>query len=179
MVSRATKSCRRLLFLCGFNALSRKKITYPNLSSAMRPVPHSDKLPVPTSPASKDLLHQMKKCLQENILTSRSLSEDNVSLYSAASDNEPYLITQEDMNDLARDLHLSKQQSELLASQLKQNLVKADIKIISFSTQNKDFASFFNMNNRLCYCTNISGLLAFLGFPQSHRLVSFHRLFQV
>ena len=35
---------------------SRKKIKYPNFRPAMRPVPHSDDLPVPTPPVNKDLL---------------------------------------------------------------------------------------------------------------------------
>ena len=39
-----------------FNASYRKKIKYPNLRSAMRPVPHSDYLPVATPPVNKDLL---------------------------------------------------------------------------------------------------------------------------
>ena len=42
--------------ITGFNASSRKKIKYPNLRSAMRPVPHSDDLPVPTPLVNKDLL---------------------------------------------------------------------------------------------------------------------------
>ena len=42
--------------ITGFNASSRKKIKYPNLRSAMRPVPHSDDLPVPTPPLNKDFL---------------------------------------------------------------------------------------------------------------------------
>ena len=42
--------------ITGFNASSRKKIKYPNLRSAMRPITHSDNLPVPTPPVNKDLL---------------------------------------------------------------------------------------------------------------------------
>ena len=58
------------------------------------------------------------------------------------------MITQEDLNDLARDLYLSKQQSELLASRLKQwNLVQEDVRITSFRNRNKDLASFFDMEN--------------------------------
>ena len=38
--------------ITGFNASFEKKIKYPNLRSAMRPVPHSDDLPVPTPPIS-------------------------------------------------------------------------------------------------------------------------------
>ena len=47
--------------ITGFNASSRKMIKYPNLRSAMRPVPHSDDLPVPTPPVNKDLLSNLKE----------------------------------------------------------------------------------------------------------------------
>ena len=94
--------------ITGFNVSSRKKIKYPNLRSAMRPVPHSDDLPVPTPPVNKDLLSSSdEKCLQGRILP----LEDIGSTYSGTSGKEPHWITQEDLNDLARDLYLSKQQS--------------------------------------------------------------------
>ena len=64
--------------------------------------------------------------------------EDIESTYSGTSGNEPHWITQEDLNDLARDLYPSKQQSELLASRLKQwNLVQEDARITSFRNRNK------------------------------------------
>ena len=63
---------------------------------------------------------------------------------------------------------LSKQQSELLASQLKQwNLVQEDVRITSFRNRNKDLASFFGMENKLCYCTNIPGLFTSLDLPHN------------
>ena len=42
----------------GFTASSRKKINNPNLPSAMRPVPYTDGLPIPTPPVVKDLLFE-------------------------------------------------------------------------------------------------------------------------
>ena len=64
--------------------------------------------------------------------------EDIESTYSGTSGNEPHWITQEDLNDLARDLYLSKQQSGLLASRLKQwNPVQEDVRITSFRNRNK------------------------------------------
>ena len=33
--------------IAGFNKKARHKISYPNLDSAIRPVPHSDEVPVP------------------------------------------------------------------------------------------------------------------------------------
>ena len=76
--------------------------------------------------------------------------EDTESTYSGTSGNESHRITQEDLNDLARDLYLSKQQSLILASRLKQwNLVQEDVRITNFWNRNKDLASFFDMENTL------------------------------
>ena len=67
----------------GFNGSSRKKIKYPNLQSAMRPVPHSDDLPVPTPPVNKDLLSSSDEEMpsREDSVESISL-EDIESTYS-------------------------------------------------------------------------------------------------
>ena len=120
--------------ITGFNASSRKKIQYPNLRSAMRPVPHSDDLPVSTPPVNKDLLSSS----DEEMPSREDSLEDIESTYSGTSSNELHWIMQEDLNDLARDLYLSKQQSELLASRLKQwNLVQEDVRITSFRNRNK------------------------------------------
>ena len=155
--------------ITGFNASSRKKIKYPNLRSAMRPVPHSDGLPVPTPPANKDLLSSSDEEMPSREDSAESISlKDIESTYSGTSGNEPHWIMQEDLNDLAHDLYLSKQQSELLTSRLKQwNLVQEDVRITSFRNQNKDLASFINMENELCYCTNIPGLFTSLGLPHN------------
>ena len=100
--------------ITGFNASSRKKIKYSNLWSAMRPVPHSDDLPVPTPPVNKDLLSSSDEEMPSREDSAESISlEDIESTYLGTSGNESHWITQEDLNDLARDLYLSKQQSEL------------------------------------------------------------------
>ena len=152
-----------------FNASSRKKIKYPNLRYSMRSVPHSDDLPVPTPPVNKDLLSSSDEEMPSRKDSAESISlEDIESPFSGTSGNEPHWITQEDLNDLARDLCLSKQQSELLASRLKQwNLVQEDVRIASFRNRNKDLASFFDMENKLCYCTNIPDLFTSLGLPHN------------
>ena len=124
----------------------------------MRPVPHSDDLPVPTPPVNKDLLSSLDEEMLSREDSGESItSEDIESTYSGTSGNEPHWITQEDLNDLARDLYLSKQQSELFASRLKQwNLVQEHVRITSF-----------DMENKLCYCTNIPGLFTSLGLPHN------------
>ena len=174
MVSREPRNHADDCYFCltnitGFNASSRKKIKYPNLRSAMRPVPHSDDLSVPTPPINKDLFSSSDEEIPSREDSAESISlEDIESTYSGTSGNESDWITQEDLNDLARDLYLSKKQSELLASRLKLwNLVQEDVRITSFRNRNKDLASFFDMGNKLCYCTNIPGLFTSLGLPHN------------
>ena len=119
----STKPRIWLLFLLtnmtGFNACSRKKIKYPNLRSAIKPVPHSDYLPVPTPQVNKDLLSSPDEEMPSREDSAESISlGDTESKYSGTSGNEPHWITGEDQKDLARDLYLSKQQTELLAFRL-------------------------------------------------------------
>ena len=125
--------------ITGFNASSRKKIKYPNLRSAMRTFPHSDDIPVPTPPLNEDLLSLSDEEMPSREDSTESISlEDIESTYSGTSGNKPHWITQEDLNDPARDLYLSKQQSELLASRLKQwNIVQEDLRITSFRDRKK------------------------------------------
>ena len=166
--------------ITGFNASSRKTIKYRNLRSAMRPVPNSYDLPVPTPPVNNDLLSSSDEEMPSREDSAESISLEEIeSTYSGTNGNELHWITQEDLNDLARDLYLSKQLSEPLASRCKLwNLVQEDVRITSFRNRNKDLASFFDMDNKLCYYKNIPGLFTPLGLPQSFRLVYFHRLFQ-
>ncbi|UYV73796.1 hypothetical protein LAZ67_11000937 [Cordylochernes scorpioides] len=76
----------------------------------MRPVPHSDNLPVPQPP--------------ENVIFSDDDSDrreqqwDDTNFEAGAS-SEPHLLTQGDLNDLIRDSDLSRKQNELLGSRLK------------------------------------------------------------
>ena len=64
--------------ITGFNASSRKKIKYPNLRSAMRLVPHSDDLPVPTPPVNKDLLSSSDEEMRSREDSAESLSLEDI-----------------------------------------------------------------------------------------------------
>ena len=130
----------------------------------MRPVLHSDDLPVRTPPVNKDILSSSNEEMTSRKDSAESITlEDIESTYSGTRGN-CHWITQEDLNDLARDLYLSKRQSKLLASRLKQwNLIQEDVRITSFRNRKKDLAPFFDMENK-CYCTNIPGLFTSLGF---------------
>jgi len=126
MVWREPQGHRNDCYFCamktkGINRKNRNSLTYPNLDSAIRPVPHSEELPV----AVFEGLPQLESSL--------SSEEEDVSIDSnnTLADNGlpplfyPRNSSQGQLNDLARDLNLSKESSELLASRLKEkNLSK-------------------------------------------------------
>ncbi|UYV75209.1 hypothetical protein LAZ67_12002923 [Cordylochernes scorpioides] len=74
-------------------------VEYPDLPSAMRPVPHSDSLPVPQPPENV--------IFSNDDLDRRERQSDDTNFEAGAS-SEPHLLTQGDLNDLVRDLDLSK-----------------------------------------------------------------------
>ena len=122
-------------------------LVYPSLDSAVRPVPLDVTLPVPVAP--------------EDALTSdnsevESCSEDACGLDASfmCQDNyAPHFLSQEDLNDLMRDLTLSKEKAELLASRLQQNnLLEKNVCVTYFRKRRRDLASFFTVQGPLCYC---------------------------
>ena len=107
----------------GINRKNRSSLTYPNLNSAVRPVPHSEELPVSVFEGLPQLESSLSRSEEEDV----SIDSNNT-----LADNDfpppllsPQLFSQRELNDLARDLNLSKESSEILASRLKEkNLLK-------------------------------------------------------
>ncbi|XP_066451739.1 uncharacterized protein [Eleutherodactylus coqui] len=89
-------------------------VVYPDIPSSIAQVPHSSEFPVPTPPAAKKQLRSYE--------SSQSDSEENeaADLTDTAADRVPYFPNQHDLNDLIRDLGLTKSNAELLTSRLKQ-----------------------------------------------------------
>ncbi|GBP74744.1 hypothetical protein EVAR_59639_1 [Eumeta japonica] len=119
----------------GINHKSRNSVNYPNLQSAQRPIPHSDNLPVPQRPVNMD------DVTEESV----SESSDSDSTFEPSTSNkEPHFITQNDLNDLVRDLDLSKRQAELLASRLHDwNLLEKNTRISVYRSRHTHFSNFF------------------------------------
>ena len=107
----------------------------------------------------------MKKCLQGRILPSQYLwkilslhIQEQVAMSHTGSRKKTWMIL----------LVICICQNSSQSSWLQQwNLVQEDVRISSFRNRNKDLASFFDMENKLCYCTNIPGLFMSLGLPHN------------
>ena len=93
--------------MAGFNRQKRKTWSYPNLESALRPVPHSDEIPIP-----------IFKNLDSDEENAKSVGGSDEEWQNDEDKSAPNLFSQGSLNDLVRDLALSKEQSELLASRL-------------------------------------------------------------
>ena len=109
------KPYRRLLFcainLTGINRKKRKSLLYPNLPSALRPVAHCDEIPIPVF---KELPDVPNENLDVNFEENDDLNDNDF----VPKSSEPILFNQDELSNLIRDLNLSKESSELLASQI-------------------------------------------------------------
>src|SRR5206468_1873051 len=93
----------------GMNKKNKNKIKYPDILSAIRPVPHSDDLPIPIPPLQ---LAELSESESDD-------DRDSGDVYNPAEDKQPKLFSQDDLDDLMRDLDLPKASAELLASRLR------------------------------------------------------------
>jgi hypothetical protein len=142
----------------GFTSKNKQNIEYPNLPSALRPVPHSEDVPIPTVPAELSLSLSSSDSPQSD---PQSAIEDD---YTATDNKEPKLMSQSDLDDLVRDLDLPKQSAQLLGSRLQErNFLAPGTTFSWYRHREKEFAEFFSSEHSLVYCNNVEGLVSKMG----------------
>ena len=141
----------------GFSRKNKSKIFYPVCRSAIKPVPHDPDLPVPQPPNEKE----DTVSVDEGAGTSTESKEDLIKSYpSFQHESAPLLINQERLNDLVRDLYLSKENAEVLGSRLQQwNLLDSETTISSFRIRNQSLARYYASAENIGYCKDIEGLM--------------------
>jgi hypothetical protein len=143
-----------LVKTAGYSTKNKKKIEYPNLCSAIRPVPHNNNLPVPKPPCN--FTENFEDCDMD---IDSSCKEDSDYEFIPESTTEPQLFSQFELNDLIRDLSLSKDKAELLASRLKEkNLVEKNVKVSLYRKRNFPLTNFFEVDGPMVYCSDVGGL---------------------
>ena len=74
------------------------------------------------------------------------------------------LFTQAQLNDLTRDLCLSKESAQLLGSRLIEHNMLASTTIFScYRNRDKHLRKYFSVENKFVYCNDIKGLITTMG----------------
>ena len=139
----------------GINRRNKQHVKYPDIPSAKKPVPHGPSIPIPKPPADLDSISIPS--------TDEELEGDDVSATYQPTDetSHPKLLSQAELNDLTRDLGLSKESAQLLGSRLHENhLLTPETTFFWYRSRKKEFKQYFTLNEEssLVYCNNINGL---------------------
>ena len=149
-----------MVHLAGVSSRTLSKVAYPNLPSAIRPIPHSDDLPVPVFQSFKNLRNE----IPSGSSTEQDTDDDDAFTLCSEDPKKPRLFSQDELNDLVRDLGLPKMSAELLASRLSErNLLTAYTKVSFYRDREKSFLKFFSLEENFVFCHDVEGLLNALG----------------
>jgi hypothetical protein len=145
--------------ISGYNKKNKSNIIYPNLLSAIRPIPHDPELPVPVpSKAFETILNH------DTSIDSAGNSSNNDEDFQLDTTDAPQLFNQFELNDLVRDLALTKEAAEILGSRLKEKNLLAKATTFSwYRNREMEFKQFFSKEGPLVFCNNISGLIKHFG----------------
>ena len=151
----------------GINRKSRNSLVYPNLESAIRPIPHCNEILVPVFEGLPELELPGSKEDQASVFSTDS-SDSTVSDVNFPPSLLPQLFSQGEFNDPTRDLNLSKESSELLPSRLKakKNLLQPGTLVTFYRKRHIEFMPYFTRENDIVYCNDVAGLLPQFGVHQ-------------
>ena len=144
--------------LQGINRKNKHCVQYPDIPSAIRPVPHGPSLPVP----KPDVAIKSSSESESDNTYDRT---EGVEYWSEENDR-PLPLTQADLNDLTRDLNLSKESSQLLSSRLREeHLLASETTFYWYREREREFRQFFTTQRdlSLVYCNNIADLMKSMG----------------
>ena len=138
--------------IAGLNQKKRTSVTNPSLPSAIRPVQHSDELPVPVFQKDRYTKHDESDSdvIDEHFGYDPDFVQESV----------PETFSQSELNDLVRELSLSKESAELLASRVNEkHLLARDTKVTFYRNRDAELIPFFEENDDLVFCTNTENVL--------------------
>lgn len=146
------------------------QLVYPDIPSSFAPVPHCPELPV-TTPPNRD---QPSSGDSSKSDSEADIGDPDYGFTDAVEERRPYFPNQKDVNDLIRDLFLTKSNAELLTSRLKQwNLLDESVQVKDQRKRHQTFCNFFSRQDVLCFCNNVAGLFEAIGItcnPSEWRL---------
>lgn len=149
----------------GITSKNKNLVKYPNIPSAIRPVLHSSELDIPAPPQTWSLNSDSEEHVGgEELQSDLVCSDDERDPDFLEQTTGTHKISQSELNDLVRDLNLSKNQAELLASRLKGwNFLEKETKVCFYRQRQKELQHLFSMQDDLVYCNDVDSLLDELG----------------
>jgi len=130
-------------------------IVYPNIPSALRPVPQAEGIPVPEPPKEFTIDSDDEDEGKSNSGSPEppASTEPHV-CHGRSCAPQPHILTQDELNVLVRDLELSKSKVVLLVSGLKQwNLLEKNVRISSFRSRRQQLVPSVERKMTLCSAT--------------------------
>src|SRR6218665_308777 len=110
---------------CYFYVVDAPQIVYPDIPSSIAPVLHCPELPVPTPPEEGAAIFRRQQQVKQRGRYWRA----RLRFHRCVEQRRPYFANQKDVNYMIRDLGLTKSNSELLISRLKQwNLLDESVR---------------------------------------------------
>ena len=160
--------------LVGFNRKNRKNILYHSISSARRPIPHSNENPVPVFKELLNIPVSATSLAKDSTL--QELTESDTDAENQNGDDdidyhgcliEPQRFNQDYLSDLIRDLNLPKESAELLASRLNEiHLLLAKTRATFYRHRDAEFVPYFKQYDEIVVCNDVEPLLVKLGIDQ-------------
>jgi len=153
----------------GRNALNKSTIQYPNVPSAIRPVINIENfqvhVPCTSTKHDDDSFSHVSSNTMENEKMDETFKEHTF----------VPKFCQGELNDLVRDLNLSKNLSELLASRLaEKTMLMPDVKITFYRKRETSLLKYFSKQDDFVYCNDIASLINKIGIisysPEQWRL---------
>jgi hypothetical protein len=145
-----------------WHGITKKKkwtVTYPNISSAIRPAPHTVDIPV-TVPPQQYILDSDEEPTENREKTPKRSTLTDVDFTADLQFNKFRRITLQELNNLIRDLDLTKRKAELLGSRLQPwKLLEENVRMSVYRKRHKDLVQFFKMEMGLVACTDVDGVM--------------------
>ena len=173
MVWRVPKNQNDDCYFCmvgmsGWDQRKKKDWYYPDIESSRQPIPHCAEVPVFTSLPDLTADEMLLEAMDDTDSSDSSINSSS-SMAAAGSSlcTKPKPFSQGQLNDLVRDLGLSKESSEISASRLGQHgILDSGTKIIFYCDRDALLVRFFTMEDGFVYCNNIQGLFSEMGLPE-------------
>ena len=155
--------------MSGWNRHKKNSLYYPDLESARRPVPHCEEVPIsvfsslPKFVSNDDLFAETEEVNSDGSSYSDAIMSDTTAEWQ--SKVKPF--SQSQLNDLVRDLALSKEACEVLASRLSEHgILDSKTKTTYYRHRDEALSDYFTKEDNFVFCENVKGLLPAMDVPQ-------------